>query len=228
MTNVTPGTAAANGGARKLQSQRVYEQLRRDIAAQRLKPGTVLHEGQLSERYNASRTPVREALFRLQQEGFLHKPGRQLRVRALTYADVEELYQMREALEKMAARLCVERATDADLAEVENQVESYVDFDPRADYDAFNQHANQFHRTIARLSGNGAIYRALEAIHDKALVINFQYWKQDHSFEEARRGHLMILRAIQARDVTLAEATVRLHIQEVIALYRKGNMLGTE
>jgi DNA-binding GntR family transcriptional regulator len=208
---------------RKLQSERVYEQLRRDIAAQRLAPDTVLHEAELGESYNASRTPVREALFRLQEDGFLYKVGRHLRVRSFCYADVEELYQMREALEKMAARLCIERAGDAELAEVERQLEAYGDFDAVTDYDALNQHANQFHRTIARLSGNHTIFKALESFHDKALVLNFRYWTQEHSWQDAQREHGMILHAIQARDVTLAEAAVRHHIQGVLTLYRRSN-----
>jgi GntR family transcriptional regulator, rspAB operon transcriptional repressor len=208
---------------RRLRSQEVYDRLRRDIIAQRLVPGSALHEAVLSERYEASRTPVREAMLRLQQEGFLNRVGRQLRVKEFTFADVEELYQLREALEKMAVRLCIERAADSDLQEVETQLDSYTSFDPETDTELFNEHANQFHRSIARLSGNRAICNSLEGIHDRVLVISARWWDRAHSFEEAQREHGYILKAIWDRDVTLAEAAIRFHIQKVIGLYRQGN-----
>lgn len=211
------------GTKRRLRSQEVYDRLRRDITAQRLRPGSALHEAGLSERYDASRTPVREALFRLHQEGFLVRVGRQLRVKEFTFADVEELYQLREALEKMAVRLCIERATAADLQELDRQLDVYTSFDPETDTEAFNEHANKFHRSIAKLSGNCMICDSLEGIHDRVLVINARWWARAHSLEEAQREHGLILRAIWDRDVTLAEAAIRFHIQGVIGLYRQSN-----
>jgi DNA-binding GntR family transcriptional regulator len=215
------GTGPVRG--RRLRSQEVYDRMRRDITAQRLSPGSVLHEATLGERYEASRTPVREALFRLQQEGFLVRIGRQLRVKEFTFQDVEELYQLREGLEKMAVRLCIERATDLELRDLERQVDLYTSFDPETDTEAFNEHANEFHRSIARLSGNRMICEALIGIHDRVLVISARWWARAHSFEEAQREHGMILRALWERDVTLAEAAIRFHIQGVIGLYRQGN-----
>lgn len=210
-------------GDRTLQSQKVYDRLRRDISARRLLPGAVLNEAILSERYDASRTPVREALFKLAQEGFLERVGRQLRVKEFTFADVEELYQLREGLEKMAARLCVERASEADLDALERQLEAYSRYDLASQYEAFNDHANLFHRSLAHLCGNRMIREQLLAIHDKVLVISARYYERGHTVEEARREHAMILRALRERDTTLAEAAVRYHIQGIISLYRQSN-----
>lgn len=219
---------AAEATARKLHSQRVYDLLRRDISARRLGPGSVLNEAEASERYETSRTPLREALFRLHQEGFLEKVGRQLRVKEFTFADVEALYQIREALEKMAVRLCVERASDAGLQEIVRQVELYRALDPETDYEVVNEQANAFHRAIARACGNRQIEEQLEAIHDKVLVISDRYWELSHSFEQAYREHSVILDAILSRDVTVAEAAVRAHIQGVIKLYRQANVFEPE
>ncbi len=215
--------ADSGRGDRTLQSQKVYDRLRRDISARRMLPGAVLNEATLSERYEASRTPVREALFRLEQEGFLEKVGRQLRVKEFTFADVEELYQLREGLEKMAARLCVERASEADLDALESQLEAYSTYDLASQYDIFNEHANLFHRSIANLCGNRMIRDQLLAIYDKVLVISARFYERGHSVEDAQREHAMILRALRERDVTLAEAAVRFHIQGVVSLYRQSN-----
>ncbi len=206
-----------------LQSRRVYDGLRRDISAQRLLPGTVLQEAALSEQFEASRTPVREALFRLHQEGFIEKVGRQLRVKAFSLAEVEELYQLREALEKMAVRLCIDRASDASLDEIQAQLERYTEFDVDADYEAFNEYANQFHRSIVALCGNSMIQAQLAAIYDKVLVINSRYWRVGNTVEDAQRDHAYILRAIRNRDVVVAEAATRAHIQGIVTLYRDTN-----
>lgn len=80
--------------------QELYQRMRADIGLLRLKAGTALIEQELSDRYAASRTPVREALFRLEQDGFVSRQGRQLYVRTFGIADIEDLYQIREALEK--------------------------------------------------------------------------------------------------------------------------------
>jgi len=208
---------------RRLRSQEVYQRLRRDITALRLAPGTVLQEAALSDRYQASRTPVREALFRLHQEGFVDKRGRQLRVKTFTFADVEELYELREALEKMAVRLCVARAPEAELRALDRELDRYVEFDPETETNAFNEHANRFHRAVAHLSGNRLIESQLDAIHDKVMVISVRYLARAHSFEQAQREHAMILRAVWDRDVVVAEAAVRHHIQGVVALYRQSN-----
>lgn len=205
------------------QSSKVYDELRRDITGCRLRRGTPLQEAALSERYGASRTPVREALLRLQEEGFVERIGRRLVVKEFSFAEVQELYEMREALEKMAVRLCIERASDRDLDELERQLDAYHDFDPVTDYAAFNEHANRFHRSIAALSGNAMIQKELEAVHDKVLAVNVRYWGQGDMRDEARRGHLTILQALRDRDILVAEAAVRVHIRGVIKLYRQHN-----
>lgn len=216
--------ARGSSNARQLQSRRVYDLLRRAISGRRLGPGAVLNEADLSERYETSRTPLREALFRLHQEGFLEKVGRQLRVKEFSFSEVEELYQLREALEKAAARLCCERASDAQLDEIEGQLERYRELCANSDYEELNEQANAFHRALARACGNTLICRQLEAIHDKVLVINERYWGQAHSLEEAYQEHHYILNAIRRRDVTVAEAAVRAHIQIIIVLYRQANL----
>lgn len=202
-----------------LQSQRIYHELRRDIAAQRLVPGTILSEIALSEELNASRTPLREALTRLHQEGFIEKQGRQLAVKAFTSDEVRHLYQLREALERMAVTLCVERASDSDLDEIAEQLEAYAGFDIEHDYASFNEYANLFHRSLADLCGNPMIRDQLHALHDKVLVINARYWGKPHSTTEAFEGHNFILQAIRKRDALLAEAAIRAHIRQIVDLY---------
>jgi len=207
---------------RELRSHTVYAQLRQTISQGELPPGQVLLEAALSERYDASRTPVREALFRLEQEGFVEKVGRQLRVKEFTYPEIEELYQYREGLEKMVVRLCIERCSDAELRELEQEVGSYGSSYP-PDHEFFNQHASSFHRKLAELSGNRTIHDSLMAIHDKVMMISYRLLSAPHYFQEAMDEHGLVLKAIKDRDVTIAEAAVRMHIQGVIQTFRRAN-----
>ena len=202
-----------------LQSQRIYDQLRRDIAAMRLAPGAVLNEIVLSEQVDASRTPLREALSRLRQEGFLERRGRQLAVKAFTPEEVRHMYQFREALETMAVGLCVENAAPERLDEIAAQLDRYREFDLGRDYAAFNEYANLFHRSLADACGNPVIASQIHSVHDKVLVINARYWGKPHSTEEAHYGHDLILQSIRKRDAELARAAMRAHIRQVVELF---------
>ncbi len=216
------GAAAPNGEERQQsRSEQVYQLLRADIGSLRLEANLALREGDLSERYNTSRTPVREAMRRLEQEGFLEKRGRQLYVREFTIEQVQDLYEIREGLEKMAVRLTIERATDKELHELGRQLEQYETFDLSRDYGAFSDYANQFHRSIAWLSRNRPLAEKLEEIHDQAVVISSRWMIENESIREAFREHSQILRAILERDVVVAEALMRSHIRSVIILYRQ-------
>lgn len=202
-------------------SQSVYVQVRRDIGLLELAPGTVLNEAEIGVRYSASRTPVRQALQRLEQEGYVEKVGRQLRIRAFTFEEVEGLYQLREAYEKMAVRLCIEKATDKELDQIKAQVESYRKIGESSNLGEFTVFVNEFHWSIARLSGNRELFTALMSVVDKVTIITNGYLPKGQSITEAELEHASILQAIYDRDVTVAEAAIRAHLQRVVRTYRE-------
>src|SRR5262245_32353606 len=98
------------------ESDRVYESLRNMAIAFKFKPGERLTELDIAERFSVSRTPVREALNRLVNEGFLVADGRGFAVRDLDPKECFDLYELRLALECTAVRLAVQRASDEDLS----------------------------------------------------------------------------------------------------------------
>lgn len=208
------------GGAGLSRSKLVYTELRKDIGLFQLTPGTVLNEAEIGARYSASRTPVRQALQRLEQEGYVEKVGRQLRIREFSFEEVEELYQLREAFEKMAVRLCIERATDRELDEIRDQIASYRSVGESSNLGEFSVYVNQFHWSIARLSGNKQLFASLMSVVDKVTIITNGYLPKAQSITEAELEHSSILQAIYDRDVTVAEAAVRAHLQRVVRTYR--------
>jgi len=201
--------------------QEVYQRIRADIGMLKLTAGTALVEQELSDRYAASRTPIREALFRLEQDGFVTRQGRQLYVRTFGIAEIEDLYHVREALEKMAVRLCIERATDDQLDEARRQIDSYEHIYRTEPHEVFVDFTNRFHWLIAKLSGNSALLEQLLNVSEKVNIITAKYMQPD-AYTYAAVEHMSILQALYDRDVVVAEAAVRAHLQKVIKFYKSG------
>src|SRR5215471_6358552 len=109
-------TSSAAPASEMRESDRVYESLRSMAIAFKFKPGERLTELDIAERFSVSRTPVREALNRLVNEGFLVADGRGFAVRDLDPKECFDLYELRLALEFTAVRLAVQRATDEELS----------------------------------------------------------------------------------------------------------------
>src|SRR5688500_18204979 len=109
--------AAAQGPS--LHGEGAYWRLLEEIRAGLLRPGTRLTESELAERLAVSRTPVREAIRRLEADGLVtHEPRVGAMVRSLGYAEVMELYEMRNVLEGTAARMAARSASEVDVAEL--------------------------------------------------------------------------------------------------------------
>lgn len=198
----------------------VYERLKERIVTLELEPGMPLQEAEITKLYDASRTPVREALARLHHEGFLVRWARGYRVRSFSPGEVKELYEVREGLEKMAVRLAIENPDKAKFEIIQEQLDKYASFSDSGDIKGFNAHANKFHMTIARLSGNQTLYDNLHLIHEKVRIISARYLIRGESIQAAHAEHARIFNAILRGDVVVAEAAMREHIQSVIEFFK--------
>ncbi len=199
--------------------RQLYEQLKGDIAALRLKPGDALQELELAARYGGSRTPVREALTRLLEEGLVVRSGRGYAVTSFAPEDVRHLYELREALEKMAIGLAIERASDAELAALVGEVEAHRPVIERGDVAAFNRLDSAFHLSIARLARNPLLAAEMTRLHDKVKIVRNRELSSRQGLVNAMADHQRILGAMLRRDVATAEAEMRYHVRSVVALY---------
>src|SRR5512145_2426608 len=136
-------------------SEQAYQLLRRDIIQCVLQPGLMVAQAQLVERYQLSITPVREALKRLEQEGYVQSiPRFGYLITPITVQDIEDIYELRLLLEKPSVRMAAQRASDAQLADLQEHARfSYVYRDPQS-YQEFLQANVGFHTDVALLSGN--------------------------------------------------------------------------
>ncbi len=192
----------------------LVETLHADIRAMaidfRLKPGERVNEVALSKRLKASRTPLREALNRLVAEGFLtFERGKGFFCRKYSVTEVQDLYQLRQAIERFAVERAVQLAGDTELAELAAFLDRTGEEHGRSleDLLAFDEY---FHETIASFSRNAEIGRALANINAR---IRFFRWVDLGSRRLRTQGeHRAILEAIRARDAAKAVGLVDGHI----------------
>src|SRR5271168_281327 len=135
-------------------AEAVYQALRYGIVHGDLEPGERLRSDALATELRVSRTPVREALRKLEAEGLVAHSGSRLIVRAFSEQDLTELFYVREALEGMAARLAAENATPSEIADISELLEDMEAVRQRGDIAALRPLTAEFHRLICRAAHN--------------------------------------------------------------------------
>jgi DNA-binding GntR family transcriptional regulator len=199
----------------------VYDVLRRGILDGELAPGHRLRSDVLANDLAVSRTPVREALRKLESEGLVVASRHGLVVRQLSEQDLTEIFYMREALEGMAARLAAENATRADIDELKNLFEDMETVAARGDIAALRELTGEFHMLVCRASHNARLIQTLQGLLDHARQAQSSTLYMAGRPADALKEHRGLLRAIEKRDPELAEALARQHRRETLALRRE-------
>ena len=198
--------------ARPLQGHSAYEQLLEEIRTGSLKPGARLTEIEIADRLNISRTPVREAIRRLESEGLVdHQPRSGAVVRTLAYPEVMELYEMRCVLEGTAARLAARAASDVELEELRA-----INADMAAaagngpDMARLNR---QFHARLLDAARNRFLVKSMASIETTMLILGPTSMAAEGRATEAIAEHEAILAALASRDGATAEQAMRAHME---------------
>ncbi len=203
----------------------VYEQLKRAVLSGAFDDGGRLVEHDLAKRLQVSRTPVREALKRLESEGHLVALPRQGLV-AKRYSDEEirETYMIRMALESLAAEYAAINATDEDIAELEVLADEMerIGADPNATpEERFDAHRN-FSEAFNRASRMPTLVRLIESLREQISRFRRVSLRGKARREAAQREHRALLDAIRRRDPALAVERTREHIQHALEAYFDG------
>lgn len=174
---------------------------------------TWIDERQLSERMGVSRTPVREAVAMLEQEGFVRSlPRRGIMVLRKTKREVIEMIQAWAALESMAVRLLIERASDAEIGSLRQIFSGFGEGHKPADYPSEYSAANlAFHQTLIRLSGSKLLADLTDNIVLHVRGIRQITIGRDDRATRSMSDHLGIIDALEKRDTELAERLSRNH-----------------
>lgn len=188
----------------------VHNRIRDDVASGYFRPGERLKERQLAELYGVSRVPVREALRQLEKEGFVDTlPRRGVVVRTLTPEDLQDLYDVREALESQVMRLAARRATPADkecLQDLISRAREALDLGDEAGLRAANF---ELHQRINQTAHNPLISTLMEPLEARMFWI----LKREGDPQKMHLEHVGLVDAICAGDESLAGQLAREHVR---------------
>ena len=193
-------------------AQHVYEALIEQFREGSYKPGDRIRAEDVARSFDVSRTPVREALSRLQERGLLEMTPTGLAVAQLRRQQVLELYAMRELLEGAAARFAAQHAAPSDIASMRQIAEAFAEA-PEADL-ARVAHLNRaFHAAIYDAAHNRYLITMLTDMHDALMLLPSTTFEAAGRQAEAVVEHAAILAAIEARDPDEADRLSQLHIR---------------
>ena len=174
------------------------------------KPGDRLVESELAERFGVSRTPIREALQRLETQSLLERDGRSLIVASLDHNQMAELYVVRRELEGLAAELAARHATEEEVQVLRSMVTS--DDALVGDPPALARANRRFHKQIHLASHNRYLVQQLDLVHRTMALMATTSLAAQGRGEIAQSEHDGIVRAIEARDEEAASRALKDHI----------------
>jgi DNA-binding GntR family transcriptional regulator len=212
-------TQASTGGARRKSvsvRDRAYEQLKSRVLAGRFKPGERLTEEHLAEEFGVSRTPVREALHKLELEGLI-KPleTRGFIIPKDSREEMEELFDMRAALEGFTLRFICQSITEEALGQLESYVERAEEALRQGKIDEVYRWNTRFHDALhGLLRDRQRFHRMMVNIRKYVLRYRRDTLRYPDGGKRSVEGHRKILMALRLRDPDLCERIMRHHIQE--------------
>lgn len=199
--------------AERTEAEEAYRTLKERIALLELRPGTTMREADLQEELGVRRTPLREALRRLADDGMVQiYPRHGIVVASLGFADIRRIYEARIVIERGTAALCAQRRTAAELAELQAYADEIREARRLNDRERYNRAHRRFHRLIARCARNPMLERYV----DHALTLNTWLWSafvDAHEDDQADMSdHEELMTALTAGNPALAEESMRVHI----------------
>jgi DNA-binding GntR family transcriptional regulator len=197
-------------------NRRTYYRIRQLIESGTLPSGAQLDERTLANKLAVSRTPLREAITTLVEEGLVERrPYRGNFVRVLTAKQVHDLYEVRKALEGLATRLAVPRLSEQELVEIRLMLDAAQQALERNDMVGYSLADQHFHQAIAQASNNEALIEALDRLKRQIQLVRLSANQDPHVVERTAQERPRILAALEARDAEMAARLMEEHIEGV-------------
>jgi len=194
----------------------VFEYLRNAILNGTLKPGERLMEISLAEQLGVSRTPVREAIRKLEKEKFVEMiPRKGAYVANLTARDILEVLEIRIVLEGFASKLAAERMGDEDIAELEEILGGFHSALEVLDRPEMIRKDNEFHNKIYSAARNNKLVEIVKELHDQFQRFRLIFFNEFDDYNDLEVWHKNILDAIKNRDGNKAKECAEYHVRSI-------------
>jgi DNA-binding GntR family transcriptional regulator len=196
--------------------EETYEALRDQIVTISVRPGEILNEKDLMSRYGIGRSPLREVLFRLQEENLLKPlPRHGYMVTALDISEVRELVELRRELEGFAGQLAAERITDDQLRELRSIIHA-AEQNNAEDHRVINvseYYDTRFHNILYEATGNQKLMKILQDLHIVMLRIWFHVGLHAMGFSQQAQNLYVVLEALEEKDPQKARTALEAHVE---------------
>ncbi len=200
----------------------VFNTLRDEILYGRLKPGERLMEISISERLGVSRTPVREAIRRLEQEGLVDMyPRRGAQVSGVTEKSLADVLEARKTLETFTVNASCSRITKGQLESLKEANDAFKEATLSKDVAKIAEADERFHQIIIEAAGNEKIAETLNNLKEQLFRYRYEYIREAKDYSHLVEDHKMLISAIEAAKSDLAVEIIKLHIeQQTIGIYK--------
>ena len=209
----------ATPGKPPLLSQMIFDLLRERVISGQLAPGERLNEIVLQQELDTSRSPIREAIRRLELEGLVEiRPRRGAFVRQLSAEDMREAVEVRAQLEALAAALAAERRTTAQLGRMESLLEEMDESLASKDIERYTQAHHRFHQCLAEASGNQTLERHLRLVAQPFTTLRLTYIYLVRQGPHSEANHRCLLEALSSKDSERAGELANQHVLALLEL----------
>ena len=205
-------------------SEQVFERLENEILSGKYQRGEVLTEMKLVQDLGVSRTPIREALRRLEQEHIIEIRPKGIVILGVTRKDLEDIFKLRVRIEGLASYYTAKNITEEELGELRETLELQEFYVQKKDADRIKIMDSKFHQLIYRFSGSTVYFDALMPLHKKVLKYRRASVENEVRSAHSLQEHRAIFDAIAAHDAPLAEERMKAHIANAKEfIQKKGN-----
>ena len=194
----------------------VYEELKRQILVGEIAPGTRMMEVELADVMGVSRTPVREAIRKLEKEGLVTiEPRKGAYASNISIKDMVDVLEVRQGLEGMAAAIASGKITERQKADLLNVVEKYKAAVESANIEEIIKYDEEFHSMIISISGNKTLMQVFSTVQELALRFRYIYYDDFNRYESMPREHQLIEEAIMSGDAEKARVAAGDHVSKL-------------
>ena len=194
-------------------ADQVFDHLENDILSGKYQRGEILTESKLSAELGVSRTPIREALRRLEQEHIIEESGKGSVVIGINEKDLEDIFMIRKSLECQVAALAAKNRTEEQLKQLREALEFQEFYLNKKDPDQIKMMDSRFHETLYKLSGSTAFYDTLVPLHKKIQKYRRASVTNSSRAEASVAEHRKIYEAIEAKNTALAAKYASEHVE---------------